>query len=121
VTQSFVVHAGASAAAQLRRQGLAAADIGCMPAAAGGPKGLALIPLDRLLLDAGGGWLRDAPLELIGASVGAWRMAAAAAPDPGAALRRLAEAGIDQTYPRKPAPSEVAGQCRLAANTGMAV
>ena len=112
---AFVVHAGARAAAQIRERGLAPSDIGCIPAAAGGPKGLALIPLDRLLFDADRGWLRDTPLELIGASIGAWRMAAAAAPDPAAALDRLASAYIEQTYPRRPTPLEVAAQCRRLA------
>jgi len=113
--QSFVLHAGARAAAQIRERGLAPGDIGCIPAAAGGPKGLALIPLDRLLFDTGGGWLRDTPLELIGASIGAWRMAAASAPSPVAALDRLAEQYIGQTYPRRPSPGEVAAQCRRLA------
>ncbi len=109
---SFLVHAGARAAAHVRSRGLAPSDIGCIPAAAGGPKGLALIPLDRLLFDAAYGWLREAPLELIGASIGAWRMAAAAAEDPGAALDRLADAYVGQTYPHRPTPVQVADQCR---------
>jgi len=113
--RSFVVHAGARATAHLRADGLAAADIGCVPAAAGGPKGLALIPLDRRLFDPARGWLRDATLELVGASIGAWRMAAAAMPDPLAALERLAQAYVGQTYPHRPSPCEVAEQCRRLA------
>ena len=112
---SFVVHAGARAAAHLRERGLAPSDIACVPAAAGGPKGLALIPLDRRLFDPVGGWLRDTPLELVGASIGAWRMAAAAMPDAMAALDRLAEAYIEQTYPHRPTPRQVAEQCRRLA------
>ena len=110
--RSFVVHAGVRAAAHLRADGLVPADIACVPAAAGGPKGLALIPLDRLLFAPAHGWLRDASLELIGASIGAWRMAAAAMPDALAALGRLAEAYIGQTYPHRPTPRQVAEQCR---------
>ena len=112
---SFAVHAGAGAAAHVRADGLAPSDIGCVPAAAGGPKGLALIPLDRRLFDPARGWLRDASLELVGASIGAWRMAAAAMPDALAALDRLAEAYIGQTYPHRPSPREVAEQCRRLA------
>jgi len=115
VSRSFTVHAGARAAAHLRADGLAPTDIGCVPAAAGGPKGLALIALDRRLFDPADGWLRDASLELIGASIGAWRMAAAAMPDPIAALDRLAEAYVGQTYPHRPSPREVAEQCRKLA------
>jgi hypothetical protein len=113
--RSFVVHAGARATAHLRADGLAAADIGCVPAAAGGPKGLALIPLDRRLFDPAHGWLRDATLELVGASIGAWRIAAVAMPDPLAALERLAQAYVGQTYPHRPSPREVAEQCRRLA------
>jgi hypothetical protein len=113
--RSFAVHAGARAAAHLRANGLAPGDVGCVPAAAGGPKGLALIPLDRRLFDPAHGWLREAPLELVGASIGAWRMAAAAMPDPLAALDRLAEAYVGQTYPHRPSPREVAEQCRRLA------
>ena len=68
------LRAGPGALAHLRAHGLAPADVACIPAAAGGPKGLALVPLDRLLFRE---WLdRSAEVELVGASVGAWRMAA---------------------------------------------
>ncbi len=113
--RSFVVHAGARAATHVRSDGLAPADIACVPAAAGGPKGLALIPLDRLLFDSAHGWLREVELELVGASIGAWRMAAAAIPDPVTALDRLAEAYVGQTYSHRPSPRQVAEQCRRLA------
>jgi predicted acylesterase/phospholipase RssA len=113
--RSFIVHAGRRAAGHVRQRGLVPSDIGCVPAAAGGPKGLALIALDRLLFDTAAGWLRDVPLELIGASIGAWRMAAASMPDPLAALDRLADAYVGQTYPHRPTPRQVAEQCRRLA------
>jgi len=113
--RSFAVHAGDRAAAHVRTEGLRPTDVGCVPAAAGGPKGLALIPLDQRLFDPVRGWLRNAALELIGASIGAWRMAAAAMPDPLAALDRLAEAYVGQTYAHRPSPREVAEQCRRLA------
>jgi predicted acylesterase/phospholipase RssA len=100
--------AGPGALAHVRQHGLAPADIACIPAAAGGPKGLALIPFDKLFYRE---WL-DRPgleLELIGASVGAWRMAALAQPDPVAALDRLARAYVrDQNYTERPSPQDVA-------------
>jgi hypothetical protein len=113
--RSFAVHAGARAAAHVSANGLSPGDIGCVPAAAGGPKGLALIPLDRRLFDPASGWLRHAALELVGASIGAWRMAAAAMPEPLAALDRLADAYVGQTYPHRPSPREVTEQCRRLA------
>jgi len=114
--RAFCVHAGQHAAAHVRAHGLQPADVSCVPAAAGGPKGLALIPLDRLLFDPSQGWLREvSSLELIGASIGAWRMAAAALPDPLAALDRLASAYVAQAYPRNPTPQYVADACRKLA------
>jgi hypothetical protein len=109
---SFVAHAGPRAAAWIRDRGLAPGDIACIPAAAGGPKGLALIPLDKLLF---GDWLRDARPELIGASIGAWRMFAAAQTDPVAALQRLADGYVVQTYPKQPTPACVSDECRKLA------
>jgi hypothetical protein len=49
--RSFVVHAGPHAAAHIRERGLRADDIAGVPAAAGGPKGLAPIELDKRLFD----------------------------------------------------------------------
>ncbi len=109
-----MLRAGPRALAQLRTQGLRPQDVGCVPAAAGGPKGLALIPLDRRLFGAGG-WLRAQPLDLIGASIGAWRMFAAARMDADAALDALAEAYIAQHYDARPTTTEVSAQCRLLA------
>ena len=87
-TRWIEVRAGERARRHIERQGLAPADIACIPAAAGGPKGLALMPLDRLLLSE---WLPSAArVEFVGASIGAWRMAALAQPDPLAALEPTA-------------------------------
>ena len=108
------LRAGPGAAEHVRANGIAPADVACIPAAAGGPKGLALIPADKLLYRE---WLRDtSPIELIGASVGAWRMAALAQADPVAALDRLAHTYVrDQNYSAKPTPDDVAQACmRLA-------
>ena len=108
---SFVLKGGPTAIAHLRRHGLAPADIACIPAAAGGPKGLALLPLDRLLHAE---WLvRAGPLELVGASIGAWRAAALAQPDPLPALARLQHAYVhEQRYQSRPTPIEVSHACR---------
>ncbi len=105
------VRAGETARTHLSKHGLSPADIGCIPAAAGGPKGLALLPLDRLLARE---WLPQAgQLELIGASIGAWRMAALAQPDPVSALDRLQHAYVhEQNYPHRPTTTQVAAVCR---------
>lgn len=112
-----MIHAGPRAREHLRHHGLRAADVRVVAAAAGGPKGLVLNPLDRFLF---GHWLNggDKPLHLLGASIGAWRMAVACAPDPAAALAELADDYVEQRYDhapgRAPTPqhvSEVFAQC----------
>jgi hypothetical protein len=99
--RALAVHAGPRAREHLRRHGLRPAEVRVVPAAAGGPKGLALVPLDRFLFAH---WLREVPqtVHLLGASIGAWRMAAACAADPDAALAQLAEDYITQSYPHAP-------------------
>ena len=89
--------AGPRARAHVARHGLRAADIRAVPAAAGGPKGLILNPLDRFLF---GHWLTGPgpSVHLAGASIGAWRLACACLPDADAALARLAEDYIAESY-----------------------
>ncbi len=95
------VFAGPSARTRLRERGLQPADVAVMPAAAGGPKGLILNPLDRFLF---GEWLPRSkqPIQLLGASIGAWRMAAACLDEPVRALQRLADDYIGQRYEHAP-------------------
>ncbi|HXA46200.1 MAG TPA: patatin-like phospholipase family protein [Burkholderiaceae bacterium] len=104
-------HAGPKAIARLRTHGLRAQDIAVIPAAAGGPKGLILQALDQWLF---GLWLPSAARQrsLIGASIGAWRMAAACQTDPVAAFERLGDLYCEQRYPHKPSPQMVTDMCR---------
>lgn len=101
--QALAIHAGPRALRHLAERGLAPEDVRVVPAAAGGPKGLVLLPMDRYLF---GHWLprrrTPDPLHLIGASIGAWRMAMGAMPEPEAALQQLAEDYITQRYPHAP-------------------
>jgi hypothetical protein len=105
------IHAGPKAFAHLLEHGLRAQDVAIVPAAAGGPKGLILQQLDQWLF---GSWLPSAPRErtLIGASIGAWRMAAACHADPAAALQRLGDLYTAQSYPRNPSASYVTDACK---------
>ncbi|WP_374565648.1 patatin-like phospholipase family protein [Ideonella sp.] len=93
------VLAGPVARAHLQQQGLRPQDVRVVPGAAGGPKGLALNRLDRYLF---GHWLARSTqvVHLVGASVGAWRMAAACLPDADRALERLADDYIRADYSR---------------------
>ena len=103
------IHAGKTAMEHLRQHGLQAKDIAIIPAAAGGPKGLILQALDQWVF---GEWLPSAPRErtLIGASIGAWRMAAASHADPVAAFQRLSELYCEQRYPAKPSARRVSDE-----------
>ena len=85
----LAIRAGARALARIKSHGLDPAEVSLVPAAAGGPKGLVLIGLDRAIF---GEWLPRSPRRrwLISASIGAWRMAAACMPDPAKALDRRA-------------------------------
>jgi hypothetical protein len=99
--QALQVFAGPRAAAHLRERGLRPQDVRVVPAAAGGPKGLLLNPLDRFLF---GHWFAGSThtVHLAGASIGAWRMACASLPDADAALAELADQYIGQRYEHAP-------------------
>lgn len=108
--KALQIHAGPRALAHLREQGLRPADVHAIPGAAGGPKGLVLNPLDQYLF---GEWLAGTthPVHLLGASIGAWRMASACLDNPVQALDRLGRDYIAQDYPhepgRRPTPTQV--------------
>ena len=95
------IHAGPQALRHLQAKGLSPGDVGVIPGAAGGPKGLILGPLDRFLF---GEWLPQAGREvhLLGASIGAWRMATACLNDPVRAFKRLERDYIAQDYEPEP-------------------
>jgi hypothetical protein len=95
------IYAGPAARRHIEQHGLQPADVGVVPAAAGGPKGLILGPLDRFLF---GQWLprSDHPIHLVGASIGAWRMATACLRDAVPAFERLERDYIAQDYELPP-------------------
>jgi hypothetical protein len=99
--QSLMVHAGERARRHLKERGLRPADVAVVPGAAGGPKGLVLNPLDRFLFAR---WLPQSgrTVHLLGASIGAWRMASACMPDADAALACMAHDYIQQRYEHRP-------------------
>lgn len=99
--QALRIYAGPKALEHLQKQGLSATDVRVIPAAAGGPKGLMLGPLDRLIF---GQWLVQSTqtVDLVGASIGAWRMATACLHDPVTAYQRLEHDYIHQDYALEP-------------------
>jgi hypothetical protein len=95
------IHAGERARRHIEAHGLRPHDIRLVPAAAGGPKGLILNHIDQHLF---GQWLAQGghTVHLVGASIGAWRMATAAMHDPAHAFRQLAEGYIQQNVEPEP-------------------
>ena len=108
------IYAGPLARTAIAQRGLHPADIVTIPAAAGGPKGLILGPLDRFIF---GQWLTQSSqcVDLVGASIGAWRMATTCLDDNVAALNRLEHDYIHQHFElapgqKRPAAAEVSAQ-----------
>ncbi|MGV7209078.1 patatin-like phospholipase family protein [Oxalobacteraceae bacterium A2-2] len=108
---AITIRLGPRARQRIAAEGVRPEDIAIIPAAAGGPKGLILNGLDIWLF---GHWLKQAPRErkLVGASIGAWRMAAAAFDDAAEAQRRLARLYAGQRYPAKVTPDYVSRTIR---------
>ena len=110
------LYAGPAALKHIQQQGLLPQHVGAIPAAAGGPKGLILGPIDRFVF---GEWLNgtDQPVHLIGASIGAWRMATACLDHNVEALALLEREYIAQHFELLPGQkrvtaAQVSGQFR---------
>lgn len=105
------LYAGPAARRHIEQHGLRPQDVGAIPAAAGGPKGLILGPLDRFIF---GHWLTQSsqPVHLVGASIGAWRMATACLDQSEMAFERLERDYIAQHYAlppgqKQPTPDQI--------------
>ncbi len=100
------IYAGPVARASLAAHGLQPQHVATIPGAAGGPKGLILGAMDRFLF---GEWLprSEQAVDLVGASIGAWRMATACLDNPVAAFERLEHDYIHQHYELAPGQKRV--------------
>lgn len=117
-TRNLVFKAGPGAFDSIRRHGFSADRIGTLAGASGGAKWLVLSHLDRVLI---GNVLPgfEAPLHLVATSIGAWRFACYAQPDPLAAIQRFEDAYIDQSYSDKPDIHEITAKSREILNTAI--
>jgi hypothetical protein len=97
MTYALAIYAGRKAKAHIAKNGLQAKDIRVVAGAAGGPKGLLLLGLDKFIF---GEWLKTSnqSVDLVGASIGAWRMATACMDDCEAGFDRLTRDYIAQDY-----------------------
>lgn len=102
--------AGPTARRRLLDRGLRPETVGAVVGPASGPKWLALVGLDRALVEAGffhgptgfQGSTGDGRRRLLaGASAGAWRMAALSTPRPLETYQRLVDGYIDKVFPKK--------------------
>jgi hypothetical protein len=102
------IYAGPAAREHIAANGLRPQDVRTIPGAAGGPKGLILGPIDRFLF---GEWLPQSTqaIDLVGASIGAWRLANACLGNATRAFLQFEEGYIHQHF--EPPP----GQKRLSA------
>ncbi len=110
---ALTIRAGRDAIAHLREHGLQPEHVDIIPGAAGGPKALGILGLDRAVF---GDFLPRAPRPrtLIGASIGSWRFAAISmSTDPVAGLRQLAEIYTRQRFDGRHSPAQVSEQCAL--------
>ncbi len=112
INQNIKLYAGEQALAELREQGLSPQRIRMMIGASGGPKWLMLSRLDQYLSEH---FLPAAsqPIQLLGSSIGAWRMSCYAMRDPLASFRQFEDLYLDQTYAKK----ITADQVTVYANT----
>ncbi|MDO9357433.1 MAG: phospholipase [Polaromonas sp.] len=99
--QALRIYAGPAARRHIASHGLQPQNVRVVPGAAGGPKGLVLGPLDRFIF---GDWLAQSsqPVHLVGASIGAWRMATACLANPVEAFQRLEDDYIAQHFAPEP-------------------
>jgi len=103
---ALTIYMGREAASRIGREGWSPDLFSLMLGASGGPKWLALSQLDRVLFSA---FLarREKPLDVIGSSIGTWRHACLAMPDPVAAIEKLEEGYLQQRYATRPTPEHV--------------
>ena len=102
------IHAGPLAREHIAQHCLRPQDVRTIPGAAGGPKGLILGPIDRFLFND---WLPQStqPVDLVGASIGAWHLANACLDDSKAAFEQFEHGYIHQRF------DVPAGQKRMTA------
>lgn len=107
----LIFRAGPGAFETIRREGFDPAMVGTLAGASGGAKWLVLSQLDRVvakdILPALSG-----PVHTIGTSIGAWRFACYAQPEPLKAIERFEEAYIEQRYSEKPDRREITTRSR---------
>ena len=110
-TRNLIFKAGTAALETVRRDGFAVDRIGTIAGASGGAKWLVLSQLDRAIVSRVLPAL-EAPVHLVGTSIGSWRFACYAQHDPLDAIERFEDAYIYQSYSAKPDIREITAKSR---------
>ena len=103
------LRAGPTARRILLEQGFDPANVDAVIGASGGPKWQVLAGLDRVLFGMLRNAARDVPLNLLGSSIGSWRMTCFAQDDPVTAIQRLEDIYLQQRYSPRPTADEITG------------
>ena len=100
------IFAGSEAKTHIQQRGFRPQDVRVIIGASGGPKWFVLSNLDRYLINE---WLPhiDQPLDLVGSSIGAWRMSAYANTNALQRLEMLEHSYLNQRYSARPTAKEV--------------
>ncbi|HHC25179.1 MAG TPA: patatin-like phospholipase family protein [Desulfobacterales bacterium] len=118
MSENLIFLAGKSALSKIKAEGLRPDMVKIIAGAAGGPKWLVLSHLDRLIFSS---WLKtrasQAPVFLIGSSIGAWRFAAVSRRDPMTAIEKFQSAYLSQSYSSSPTPEDVTLEMTKAMNS----
>jgi hypothetical protein len=104
--QAIDIYAGKEAYQHIEQHGLKPEHIRMIIGASGGPKWFVLSHLDRYLVQH---WLPAIPhkIDLVGSSIGAFRMACYASKNPLQAIKNLESNYVNQRYSAKPTAREV--------------
>lgn len=105
--------AGPSAYREIREHGFSPSRIGTIAGASGGAKWLVLSQLDRVI---SGELLPklEGPVHLVGSSIGAWRMACYAQPDPVEAIEAFEQTYLELRYSAQPDTAEITASFRTS-------
>ena len=104
--QALRLIAGKTAKARIEQAGLTPDLVRMVIGASGGPKWLILRQLDQLVF---GHWLAqsDRHIDLVGSSIGAWRMTCAAHPDAAATFNRFQQVYFEYRYTKGQTISQI--------------
>ncbi|HRX17310.1 MAG TPA: patatin-like phospholipase family protein [Spirochaetota bacterium] len=111
----IIIRAGKRALEHIKKNGLNDDDIDTFAGASGGPKGLMLAGLDQKIFTE---WFtkREKALNMIGSSIGSFRLAAIAQKNPAEKIRIFYDRYINQQYSDTPDAAEVSNEARAILN-----